>query len=114
MKKKLRYKNSSLTYETGLSSTVTREDNIVDWEAFTFITNIKIDKRDDVGVVFTRLLGQAMKEILDMGDVYIRLYLHTKDIEQLLLDDYKLIILSLGFQQVSSSSEGIMFVFGSD
>ena len=114
MKKKIKYKNSSLDYETGLSSTITRDDNTVDWEAFTFITNIKIDKKDDVRVVFAKLLGQAVKEILQMGEIYVRLFLHIKNIDQFLLDDYKLVILSLGFEQVSVTTDGIMFVFGSD
>ena len=81
MKKKIKYKNSSLDYETGLSSTITRDDNTVDWEAFTFITNIKIDKKDDVRVVFAKLLGQAVKEILQMGEIYVRLFLHIKNID---------------------------------
>lgn len=114
MKKKLQYKHSSLVYTTDLSSTMIRDDSSVDWEAYCLIDHIQIDERDDIRIVFSKLLGQAITQILQTGEIYVRLYLNTTGIDQILLDDYKLIIFGLGFDQVSSSNEGIMFVFGND
>lgn len=88
-----------------------REQNIIDWESYCTIDNIKIDQKTDVRIVLTKLLKQAIFQILNIGEIYIRLFLNTKNINQFLLDDYKLVILSFGFIQISISDEGIMFSF---
>ena len=81
MKKKIKYKNSSLVYTTGLSSTDIQEDGAVSWQAYCTIDHIKVDSNDEIRTVFARLLGQAVKEILELGEIYVKLFLDLRNID---------------------------------
>lgn len=108
MRKKIRYKNSYIMFTTDLTSTIQRE-NSIDWEAYTLIDNIYIDDKDPFRETLCKLLNQTLKSIFEDGDIYVRLYLKpTNDICK--DDDFLAIILSFGFEQVSKSETGRMFV----
>lgn len=113
MKKKLNYKHSYLTYTTDITNKMIIEDNVEDWEAFNLIENITIDDRDPFRETLIKLICTAIKQIFDRGQIYIRLYLNElNDINK--TDDALTVILGLGFEQVSHSREGRMFVLNNN
>lgn len=108
MKKKIIYKHSYVIFTTNLSNTIIDKDGVEQWESYTLIEDIVIDKRDSFKPTFYKLLDHVIQTIFDSGDIFVRLYLKKKNED--VLDDYIFSIVEYGFKQISMTQYGRMFV----
>ena len=81
MKKKIKYRNSYITFETGLTSTVVKDDSTVDTEGYVMIRDIHIAREDMYTERAIRLLGRVLQNIFAEGELFIRYYMKRTDQE---------------------------------
>lgn len=55
-----------------------------------------------------KLIGRALKDIFNRGEIFIRYFLRRTDEEY--MDYITAMMTSIGFEEVSSTIDGIMFV----
>lgn len=110
MKIKIKCGDSYIKYSTGHREEYQLENGADVEGVYTVIDELYVPEKDKNKRIEYRLLNEAMKRIIEEGDLTIKYFMKKeKDIEK--LDYIYAILTDFGFRVISSTSEGVMFGF---
>lgn len=84
---------------------------IEDTECYVMIKEIWIAPEDRYNGNGNKLIGKAMKECFERGEIFLRYYLNSS-YDQDFKDYITTLMMTLGFEVVSTTLNGKMFVLG--